>query len=119
MQKSSLTKTTIHKTSHGCILSDAGCNVIQLEFGNLFLRFDSKGLESFKSCIDHLDLERYEVANQSKPYHRKVFVALQPTGVTMAFTREEVLELRQLLDKAAAILMLKKLSRDALNYPQN
>jgi hypothetical protein len=54
MQKSPLAKTTIHKTSHGCILSDAGCNVIQLEFGNLFLRFDAKGLENFKACIDHL-----------------------------------------------------------------
>jgi hypothetical protein len=119
MQKSPLTKTTIHKTSHGCILSDAGCNVIQLEFGNLFLRFDSKGLSSFKACIDRLDLERYEIANQSKPYHRKVFVALQSTGMTMAFTREEVLELRQLLETAAAILMLKKLSHDALKHPQN
>jgi hypothetical protein len=37
----------------------------------------------------------------------------------MAFTREEVLELRQLLEAAAAILTLKKLSHDALNYPQN
>lgn len=119
MQKQKRTKTTIHKTSNGCVLSDAGCNVIQLEFGNLFLRFDAKGLEGFKQCIDHLDLDRYEIANESKPYHRKVFVALQPTGVTMAFTREEVLELRELLQTAAAILMLKKLSHDALNYPKN
>lgn len=119
MQKQRQVKTTIHKTSHGCVTSDAGCNVIQLEFGNLFLRFDAQGLAGFKQCIDQLDLDRYEIANESKPYHRKVFVALQPTGVTMAFTREEVLELRKLLQAAAAILMLKKLSYDALNYPKN
>lgn len=119
MQPTQRTKTTIHKTTNGCILSDAGCNVIQLEFGNLFLRFDLKGLEGFKGCIDHIDLDRYEAANRTKPYHRKVFVALQPTGVTMAFTREEVLELRGLLQTAEAILTLKRLSHDAMNYPKN
>ncbi|MCS7211029.1 MAG: hypothetical protein RMI34_10460 [Chloroherpetonaceae bacterium] len=119
MRNQQHTKTTIHKTAHGCILSDAGCNVIQLEFGNLFLRFDLKGLEGFKGCIDQLDLDRYEAANHAKPYHRKVFVALQPAGITMAFTREEVLELRQLLSAAEAILTQKRLSHEALRYPQN
>lgn len=119
MQKQKQPKTTIHKSRNGCVLSDAGCNVIQLEFGNLFLRFDAQGLAGFKQCIDHLDLERYEIANETKPYHRKVFVALQPTGVTMAFTREEVMELRALLQTAASILLLKKLSHDALHHPKN
>ncbi|KER09147.1 MAG: hypothetical protein HY22_13300 [[Candidatus Thermochlorobacteriaceae] bacterium GBChlB] len=119
MEKQGKKKTTIYKTDNGCVLSDAGCTVIQLEFGNLFLRFDLKGLESFKECIDALDLERYEIANEQKPYHRKIFVALQPTGVTMAFHREEVMELRKLVSSAKAILMLKKLSHEAVNYPKN
>jgi hypothetical protein len=119
METQNQPKTTIYKTDNGGLFSDAGCKVIQLEFGNLFLRFDMNGLEGFAACIEALKLDKYEEGNAKKPYHRKIFVALQPSGITIAFHREEIEELRGLLRSARAILMLKKLSHEALNYPQN
>jgi hypothetical protein len=112
-------KSMIYKTENGCVLSNAGCTVIQLEFGNLFLRFDLAGLEGFQTCIEKMDLEKSISGNMNKPYHRKVFVALQPSGITMAFHPEEVAELKELLNGAKAILMLKKLSHAAMSYPKN
>jgi hypothetical protein len=112
-------KTLVYQTSHGNVICNAGCAVIQVEFGNLFLRFDFKGFEAFKESIDSIDWKRSEAGNEKKPYHRKIFVALQPSGITMAFHREEVEELKKLLAGAAAILTLKKLSAQAIAYPLN
>lgn len=112
-------KTMVYQTEHGNVISNAGCAVIQVEFGNLFLRFDHNGFEAFKQSIDSIDWKRSEAGNEKKPYHRKIFVALQPSGITMAFHREEIEELKTLLNGAAGILTIKKLSAQALDYPLN
>jgi hypothetical protein len=112
-------KAMIYQTTQGNVICNAGCEVIQLEFGNLFLRFDFKGFEAFKQSIDGVNWKRSETGNENKPYHRKIFVALQPSGITMAFHREEIDELKQLLDGASTALTVKKLSAQALAYSQN
>jgi hypothetical protein len=112
-------KTTVYQTSRGNVMSNSGCAVIQVEFGNLFLRFDLKGFEVFKQSIDSIDWRRSEAGNEKKPYHRKIFVALQPSGITMAFHREEIEELKKLLDGASVALTAKKLSAQAAAYPLN
>ncbi len=109
----------VYQTSHGNVISNADCGVIQVEFGNLFLRFDFKGFEAFKQSIDSIDWKRSEAGNEKKPYHRKIFVALQPSGITMAFHREEIEELKKLLDGASVALTVKKLSAQAVAYPLN
>lgn len=112
-------KTTVYQTANGNVICNAGCAAIQLEFGNLFLRFDFKGFEAFKESIESINWKRSEAGNENKPYHRKIFVALQPSGITMAFHREEIDELKNLLGGAAVALTAKKLSSQALAYSQN
>ncbi|MDX2129547.1 MAG: DUF6686 family protein [Chloroherpetonaceae bacterium] len=112
-------KTTVYRNERGCIVSDKGCTSIQLEFGNLFLRFDYQGLEGFKESIDKINIEKFTLGNKNKPYHRKIFLALEPAGITMALHAEEVYQLRDLLESAKTILLLKKLSTEALALPLN
>lgn len=112
-------KTTVYQTSCGNVMSSSDYAVIQVEFGNLFLRFDLKGFEGFKQSIDSIDWRRSEAGNEKKPYHRKIFVALQPSGITMAFHREEIEELKKLLSGASVVLTVKKLSAQANAHPLN
>lgn len=112
-------KTMVYQTAHGNVICNAGCAIIQVEFGNLFLRFDFKGFEAFKQSIEATDWKRSEAGNEKKPYHRKIFVALQPSGITMAFHREEIEELQRLLNGATVALTLKKLATEATAYPRN
>jgi len=115
-------KRMIYRTENGCVTSDAGAESIQLEYGNAFLSFDLDGLLTFKNSIDFLDdkrIARFEESNQSKPYKRKLFVSLPKTSITLAFTKEELVELRKLLKGAKAILTIKHLAHQAGTYPQN
>ncbi|MDW8436428.1 MAG: hypothetical protein RMM16_00145 [Chloroherpetonaceae bacterium] len=113
------TKRVVCQTASGSVICDAGCAVIQVEFGNLLLRFDFNGFAAFKRSIDSIDWKRSEAGNEKKPYHRKIFVALQPSGVTMAFHREEISELKTLLDNASLALATKRLCAQTATYPLN
>jgi hypothetical protein len=102
------------RSENGCVLLHGGCSVIQVEFGNLLLRFEPKAFTAFKTFIDGLDLAASQGMNQERPYTRKVFVELKPSGLMVAFHACEVLELRRLLASADAVLTLRNVSLAAI-----
>lgn len=103
-------RAVIAETENGCVLRHtepaSGSELLQVEFGNIFLKFEPNSFTVFKSFIDAVDVERWEAVNQGKPYHRKIFVELKPSGVMLAFRRDEIAELRALLSGAEAMLLL-------------
>lgn len=116
MPTQATTKRVIAQTARGCVTSDERRATVQVEFGNLFLRFDLDGFEAFKRSIEAIDCQKSEAGNEKKPYRRKIFVALQPASVTMAFHREEIAELKRLLEGASFALVAKTLCAQAARH---
>ena len=92
--------TTLYKTERGVVFQCSGCNHYNVVFGPLILPHDEPGLMALKHLIDTLEPERDPSTHIGKRcYHLRA----ADGQVGLAFTHDEVEELRALLAGAAAM----------------
>lgn len=100
---------TIKNSQNGCVSVSPKCQTVNLEFGNFFLKFKPEAFSKFKSFIQEMNIERFENSKLNKNKNRKILVNLPSSGVTLAFHKEEIDELKSLLQKAEFSLKIKQI----------
>lgn len=72
---------------------------VRIEFGNVVLRFSADEFERFDQFVSAIDIDRCERVNAA--HYRRIAIDLQDTGVTLTFTRQELIELRALFQEVS------------------
>ncbi|KAA3599336.1 MAG: hypothetical protein DWQ06_10505 [Calditrichaeota bacterium] len=98
---------TIKNSTNGCVSINPKCQTVNLEFGNFFLKFKPEAFTKFKSFIQEMNVEKFEKSELNKNKNRKILVSL--SGVTLAFHKEEIDELKSLLNRAELSLKIKQI----------
>ncbi|ADV43819.1 DUF6686 family protein [Bacteroides helcogenes] len=88
----------LKQTSNGFISFCSKCNAYNLEFGNLFFRFTEDEFQHFCRYISSIDGEYYQRMNQNMRNARKIFLRMPLQGFYCALHREELEELKRLVD---------------------
>jgi hypothetical protein len=73
------------------------CRSVRIEFGNVVLRFLPEEYSRFVDFVAMIDVDRCARMNTSSS--RCVAVDFQDTGITVTFTRDEIDELRDLIEE--------------------
>lgn len=93
----------LQRTERGRVYRNFCCGILQLEFGNIMLRFETDG---FRRFIDFFDELNYSLYLSHRCVRRKLAVELHPTTVILTLNRKEVAEMRQLLHGARSVIDL-------------
>ena len=101
--------TILHQTQNGYVLKCNCCNEIQIAFGNIILKNDYEQFITFKQCIDNVEINR--TCDCQLP-NNKQFVLKLPCDMAIGFTKDEIIELRQLLAEAEATLSINSLIQE-------
>ncbi len=99
----------MNNSQNGCVSINPKCQTVSLEFGNFFLKFKPQAFTKFKSFIQEMNVEKFEKSELNKNKNRKILVTLSKSGVTLAFHKEEINELKLLLQKAELSLKIKQI----------
>lgn len=110
---------TIINSQNGCVFFNPKRQTVNLEFGNFFLKFKPDAFTKFKSLIQEMDVEKFEKSELNKNKNRKILVSLCESGVTLAFHKEEINELKSLLNKAELFLGTIKQITKLSQFSQN
>lgn len=111
--------TPLYQTKSGVVFRCPSCSCFHVVFGPVVLAYDSLGLSELKLLVDTLEPTPDPSTHiGDRCYH------LHTTSrqVGLAFTQEEIDELRVLVGGATAVLHLEdelreELGPDALNHP--
>ena len=92
--------TTLYKTERGVVFRCPGCNRFNVVFGPVILPHDARGFMALKQLVETLEPDRNPATHIGKRcYHLQT----ADGQVGLAFTPDEVEELRALLAGAAAM----------------
>ena len=104
--------TVVKKTETGQIYFCPGCNIFHMEFGNISMKFDIKGLIAFREAVSGIDVKYWEKVNKHSFYRRKIHVNTGQGAISFIFSSKEFFELKRLLnvnlDKFFRILYSRK-----------
>ncbi len=114
-----MSSTLLSSSDNGAITWCGCCKVVQLEFGNLCLRFAQAEFDAFCNNVGLLDIQRWEEANSATVFRRKVHIQVRPTNITLVFSAEEVRELRRLMVEAQASLAIQHCGGQLQSYSLN
>jgi hypothetical protein len=82
----------------------ATCDAIHLEFGNIALNLKSDEFFQFKALVDSINEDYCERFFAESLWQRKLQIQLKPTLTMLAFNRQELEDMRLLLQCTAAAL---------------
>lgn len=114
-----MSSTVLSNSGNGTITWCECCGVIQIEFGNICLRFGRNEFEIFSGSVGRLDIQKWEEANSDTLFRRKVHIQVRPTNITMVFNADEVRELRLLIAEARASLAVQQCGGELQAYSLN
>jgi hypothetical protein len=102
----------LYQTAHGCMVRCGCCGRLELRFGPIALAEERSFFRRFRRAVCALALDAPEAcpARMARAY----VVSLGSDKLAFRFTRDEALELRDLLDGAAVMLDLDDLLHDTL-----
>jgi hypothetical protein len=103
--------SVIFRTPNGKVLRCACCERLEVAFGNIAVADDPPLFERFRQIVKQLDLDAMESRIDSE---RPILLPVDGEKVTFRFTREEAVELQELLDGAAAMLELGEMLDETL-----
>jgi hypothetical protein len=103
-------------SDNGRIFSCSGCNCIHVEFSTIAMNLSAREFFRLKHVLDEISLEYCEVYFRNTRWKRKIHVQLQPTPINLAFTRDELIELRRLFDEAEAAFAVENLVRLSFDH---
>lgn len=89
-----------------------------LEFGNVYIHFDYKDLESFCAYVYSIDYKHYLEVNAKSPNKRKILLNVKSRNILFTLNEFEFLELRELLSAIANSILLKQ-TNNHNNYNLN
>lgn len=96
----------LHETDNGSVIKCSCCKNLQIVFGNMLLKLNYDQFLSFMECIDEVNLAKTPQAYL--PNHKDYLIQL-PYNISFAFTREELKELKELLEWSQATLKVNDL----------
>lgn len=102
----------IFQTEHGKVLRCACCNRIEVVFGNISVAEEPFLFKRFRHAVKQLDVD----APAGDPDDdRPILLSVDGDRFALRFTRDEALELEELLDGAAAMLELGEILDEELD----
>jgi hypothetical protein len=101
----------IFQTPNGKVLRCECCGRIEVVFGNLGVAEEPDLFVRFRSLVKQLDVDAQARQHDDE---RPIFLSVDGDRFTFRFTREEVYELEELLDGAAAMLELDEILDETL-----
>jgi len=96
----------LHETENGSIIKCSCCQNLQVIFGNMVLRLEYEQFLTFMECIDQIDLDK---PNHSSLPNDKTFMVKLPNNIAFAFSRDEMAELKELLEWSQASMKVNDL----------
>ncbi len=94
-----MVKKTINQTENGHVFMCTACNMIHFEYKNININFkDEKEYLHFVNYILKLDGDYWETLNKGIHFRRKIIVPSGFPPINVLFDREELQELKDLLE---------------------
>ncbi len=103
----------IFNTDNGTVYKIAERDLYQVEYGNAILMFSEKTLKPFKEFVCTADKAKLDELTIGPSNKVVIYPNEFPGGY--GFTREEFMELKELLHGASAMLSMKNELQDILN----
>ncbi len=94
------------RTERGVVHTVPKRNAFQIDFGNVYMVLDDRGLRRFTKFIEQTDedqLEKLKVGPSNK-----IFISPCKASLCFAFEEEEFMHLRELLTGAVSLLGMEK-----------
>ncbi|MDO5969278.1 hypothetical protein Q4Q35_05610 [Flavivirga aquimarina] len=88
---------TISKVKSGELSICLQCNIYRLEFNNIYLEFEQKEFEQFKTYILDLEMGYWEQRYASTKLKRKIPIPSMQHNLVLMFKQEEINELKTLV----------------------
>jgi len=105
--------SVLSETDNGSVMRCTCCRHFQLSYGNIILKLEYESFISFMECINKVDLDKPNESRSMLP-NGKHFLIKLPNNIAFGFTREEIMELRELLDYSQATLKVNELIKSEL-----
>tara|TARA_B110000046_G_C12961534_1_gene384792 strand:- start:529 stop:861 length:333 start_codon:yes stop_codon:yes gene_type:complete len=101
----------IHQTKRGYVLSCICCRDFQIGFGNMLLVYKMEEFEGFKTYIDSINPNNVHFKS---PIGRHIYIKMEDMNFGYCISKEELIELKELLNISEGILQLKEMVAEAL-----
>lgn len=114
-------ETELAQTENGRAFTCADCGCIHIEYSSIVMNLSREEFMRLKDIADSISPEYCEVYFRNTGWKRKIQIQIKPTPILMAFTIEEITELRRLFDETEAALAVKDVIQLCLsdNYSDN
>ena len=106
----------IAKVKSGQLFMCSQCQTYHLEFNNIYLEFNKKEFEQFKSYILEIEMDYWECKYARSKIKRKIPIPSIQSNLVLMFKRQEIKELRVLLSGASKDVFNTFLSLNDIDY---
>jgi hypothetical protein len=105
---------TINKSRYGFVYRWRRGIMLQIEFGNMLLNYDTDNFRLFARLVQHIDTETDEDIFYTHTRRPFLIYPLGSCAQTYCFSRDEIMDLKVLLNGAISMLDLQKSLRNNL-----
>ncbi len=102
-------ETELARTENGRSFTCSDCGCIHIEYSSIAMNLSREEFFRLKHIADSISPEYCEVYFRNTGWKRKIQIHIKPTPMLMAFTIEEITELRRLFDETEAAIAVQKL----------
>ncbi|MEN1785230.1 MAG: DUF6686 family protein [Bacteroidota bacterium] len=88
---------TLSQNEHGQLLRCKICQTTQLYFNNIYLEFDQREFEAFKSYIERIDITFFESYTNNTFLKRKIIIPTMQRNLALTFGQQELELLKDLV----------------------
>lgn len=107
---------TISKVKSGELSICCQCHIYHLEFNNIYLEFNQKEFEQFRSYILEIEMDYWECKYASAKVKRKIPIPSMQQNLVLMFKREEIRELQMLLTTSSKDIFNSYLNINDIDY---
>ena len=107
---------TLSKGKSGELSLCCQCRVYHLEFNNIYLEFDEKEFEKFKTFILEIEMDYWEYKYASARMIRKIPIPSIQQNLVLMFNRQEIIELKSLFLNISNDVFLTFLDTKDIDY---
>ena len=107
---------TISKVKSGELSICRQCEIYHLQFNNIYLEFNQKEFECFKTFVLHLDIAYYESKYASARVKRKIPIPSLQQNLVLMFNRGEINELKTLISNVSNDVFTTLLKTEDIDY---
>lgn len=107
---------TISKVKSGELSICCQCLIYHLEFNNIYLEFDQKEFEQFKTYILDIEMDYWEHKYASAKVKRKIPIPSMQQNLVLMFKRQEINELKTLLLNISNHIYTTELKTKDIDY---